>query len=69
MTHQYLDPYALEVKYPDLSVAQCIDAEIASQMHCPRCGGPCHYYGKVTASSYLAFAVCDNIECGEEVEF
>lgn len=45
------------------------DKEIAEKYPCHVCGSTMHYESHRTATSYRAFAVCDNPECNTIVEF
>ena len=51
--------------------AEEIDAQIASGIRCPKCGGTTHYEGYHRQGrghpSYIALAVCNR--CGHETEF
>ena len=51
--------------------AEEIDAQIASGISCPKCGGTMYYEGWTSSQngylSYIALAVCSG--CGYELEF
>lgn len=52
-----------------------VDREIAEETPCPECGSTMHYeprYEQLLEGeppTYRAFCVCDNEECGNEIEF
>ena len=47
--------------------AEEIDARIAEEQPCPRCGGLMHYEGYHREGEYIALAVCNR--CGYELAF
>ncbi len=46
-----------------------IDAEVAAETPCPKCGSKCGYIGYKSRNSYRAFSVCQNENCRDFTEF